>query len=128
MLHNVISELVDEKGLKKSDLNEIIKEGILAAYLKKYPEAILRIDFDKAGAVIVEIEKILSLRECLTLYDKKFKSLKQNKTHILKSLNYFYDADKEANLKMIKSVQWKEVKSFFQQEIKEISNEIFYIK
>lgn len=59
MLHNVISELVDEKGLKKSDLNEIIKEGILAAYLKKYPEAILRIDFDKTGAVIVEIEKIV---------------------------------------------------------------------
>jgi N utilization substance protein A len=57
MLHNVISELVDEKGLKKSDINEIIKEGILAAYLKKYPEAILRIDFDKSGAVIVEIEK-----------------------------------------------------------------------
>lgn len=57
MLHNVISELVDEKGLKKSDLNEIIKEGILAAYLKKYPEAILRIDFDRAGAVAVEIEK-----------------------------------------------------------------------
>jgi transcription termination/antitermination protein NusA len=57
MLHNVISELVDEKGLKKSDLNEIIKEGILAAYLKKYPQAILRIDFDRAGAVIVESEK-----------------------------------------------------------------------
>ncbi|MBP6869304.1 transcription termination factor NusA [Candidatus Babeliales bacterium] len=59
MLHNVISELVDEKGLKKSDLNEIIKEGILAAYLKKYPEAILRIDFDRAGTVNVEIEKII---------------------------------------------------------------------
>lgn len=57
MLHDVISELVDEKGLKKSDLNEIIKEGILAAYLKKYPEATLFVDFDKTGAVIVEIEK-----------------------------------------------------------------------
>ena len=57
MLHNVISELVDEKGLNKSDLNEIIKEGISAAYLKKYPEAIFRIEFDKSGAVSVEIEK-----------------------------------------------------------------------
>jgi len=57
MLHNVISELVDEKGLKKSDLSEIIKEGILAAYLKKYPEAILRVNFDKSGAVVVETEK-----------------------------------------------------------------------
>lgn len=57
MLYNVISELVDEKGLKKSDLNEIIKEGILAAYLKKYPDAILRIDFDRSGTILVEIEK-----------------------------------------------------------------------
>lgn len=57
MLHNVIEELVDEKGLKKSDLNEIIKEGILAAYLKKYPQAILRIELDKTGAVIVQAEK-----------------------------------------------------------------------
>lgn len=57
MLHNVISELVDEKGLKKSDLNDIIKEGILAAYLKKYPEGVFHVDFDKAGAVVVEVEK-----------------------------------------------------------------------
>src|SRR3989344_610354 len=77
---------------------------------------------------IVKIEKILSLQECLALYDKKFKALKQNKTHILKSLNYFEDADKEAGLKMIKNVQWKKVKSFFQQEIKKISNETFYTK
>jgi len=77
---------------------------------------------------IIKIEKILSLKECLALYDKKFKALKQNKTHILKSLNYFDDADKETNLKMIKNIQWKEVKSFFQKEIKKISNETFYTK
>ena len=59
MLHNVISELVDEKGLKKSDLNEIIKEGILAAYLKKYPQAILRIELDRTGAIVVETERIV---------------------------------------------------------------------
>ena len=57
MLHNVISELVDEKGLKQSDLNEIIQEGILAAYQKKYPEALLRVNIDKAGAILVEIER-----------------------------------------------------------------------
>jgi len=77
---------------------------------------------------IIKIEKILSLRECLALYDKKFKVLKQNKTHILKSLNYFDDADKEADLKMIRRVQWKEVKLFFKKEVKEISNEIFSSK
>ncbi|OGZ78203.1 MAG: hypothetical protein A2528_00070 [Candidatus Staskawiczbacteria bacterium RIFOXYD2_FULL_37_9] len=77
---------------------------------------------------IVEVEKILSLKECLELYDKKFQALKQNKTHILKSLNYFDDADKEAELKMIKPVQWKKVKLFFQKEIKKISEETFFKK
>lgn len=74
---------------------------------------------------IIKEEKILSLHDCLTLYDKKFGALKQNKTHILKSLNYFDDAGKEASLKMIKNVNWKEVKLFFQKEVKEISKEIF---
>lgn len=57
MLHNVISELVDEKGLKPADLNLIIQEGILAAYKKKYPEANLRVTFDKSGRIDVEIER-----------------------------------------------------------------------
>lgn len=74
---------------------------------------------------IIKIEKILSLKECLELYDRKFKSLKQNKAHILKSLDYFDDADKEANLKMLKSANWKEIKSFFQREVKKIGKEIF---
>lgn len=73
---------------------------------------------------IIKIEKILSLQECLELYDKKFKLLKQNKTHILKSLMYFDDADKEVNLKMIKNVQWKEVKKFFTKEIPVIAKKI----
>ncbi len=75
---------------------------------------------------IIEIEKTLSLQECLALYDKKFKALKQNKAHILKSLNYFDDADKEAELKMIKPIQWKKVKSFFEKKVKKISKETFF--
>lgn len=75
---------------------------------------------------IIKIEKILSLEECLELYDKKFEALKQNKAHIFKSLNYFEDADKEASLKMIKKVNWKDVKLFFQQEVKHISAKTFF--
>lgn len=73
---------------------------------------------------IVKTENILSLEECLTLYDKKFKALKQNKAHILKSLTYFDDANRERGLKMIKHIQWKEVKKYFTKEIKTIAEEL----
>ncbi len=69
---------------------------------------------------ILKLEKALSLKEALALYDKKFKTLKQNQLHILKSLAYFADAEEDAMPKMIKSVSWKDVKSFFQREARSL--------
>src|SRR3990167_3142624 len=58
MLYKVIAELVDEKGLDQASLQNIICEGILAAYLKKYPDQILRVIINKkTEAVQVESEK-----------------------------------------------------------------------
>jgi len=70
---------------------------------------------------IVKIKKFLTLEEILKLYDKKFKVLKQNKFHILKSLSYFEDADKDEMPRMIENVDWQEVKNFFKEETKRIS-------
>jgi predicted nucleotidyltransferase component of viral defense system len=69
---------------------------------------------------IAEKKKTLSLREILELYDKKFKLLKQNKMHILKSLCYFDDAEKSKMPKMIKDVSWKEVKEKIKTEVKKM--------
>ena len=67
---------------------------------------------------IIKIEKKLTLKECLELYDKKFNTLKQNKIHILKSMLYFEDAEKQAGIKMIKKVEWQEVVKFFIREVR----------
>ena len=75
---------------------------------------------------IVKIEKILSLRESLRLYEEKFKTLKQNKIHILKSLDYFEDAEGSVMPKMIKNVSWREIKKFFEEEVKKISKETLF--
>jgi transcription termination/antitermination protein NusA len=54
-LTEVIQELVEERDLDKSILADIIKEGMLAGYEKKYPELKLRIDFDESsGNLTVE--------------------------------------------------------------------------
>jgi len=57
-LTDVINELVEERGLDRSVLDEIIKEGLLSAYKKKYPELILEADVDKiTGDLTVKVKK-----------------------------------------------------------------------
>ena len=71
--------------------------------------------------------KTLTPKEALVLYDKKFKALRQNKIHILKSLVYFQDAEKDKLPQMIKSVKWLSVKKFFISEQQKIAKEILEI-
>lgn len=46
-LTDVIDELVEERGLDRDILSGIVCEGMLAAYSKKFPEILLKVDFDK---------------------------------------------------------------------------------
>jgi len=73
---------------------------------------------------IVKVKKILDFEEILKLYDKKFKALLENKIHILKSLSYFEDADRDPMPRMIKEVKWREVKKFFKEEVKKLSKKL----
>jgi hypothetical protein len=70
---------------------------------------------------IFAVEKIISIDEALRAYDRKFKALGQNKMHVLKSLAFFEDAESEKMPKMLKSVNWKEVKAFFRREQKKLA-------
>lgn len=57
-LPEVIDELVDERGLDRAVLGEIIAEGILVAYQKKYPDLELKAEYDKkTGEVVVFVHK-----------------------------------------------------------------------
>ena len=60
----------------------------------------------------------IALKEILDLYDRKYQQHKSNTIHILKSLIYFVDADATAVPKMLKTVDWKKVKRFFEDEVK----------
>ena len=73
---------------------------------------------------IVKVEKKFTLAEVIDLYDRKFKALRQNEFHILKSLTFFDDAEKDKMPKMIQSVQWGAVKKFFEQETERIGHTI----
>lgn len=57
-LAEVIDELVEERGLEKEILSDIVCEGLLAAYQKRYPYLTLRVAYEKkTGEVNIEVEK-----------------------------------------------------------------------
>jgi N utilization substance protein A len=56
-LADVIDELVEERGLAKEALGEVVCEGMLAAYQRKYPELTLKVEEDSAGDLVVLVEK-----------------------------------------------------------------------
>jgi predicted nucleotidyltransferase component of viral defense system len=62
--------------------------------------------------------KEISLDEILNLFDQKYKEIKYNKMHLLKSLTYFEEAEEEPMPKMIKEVKWGNVKREIARRIK----------
>ncbi|MBU2109397.1 nucleotidyl transferase AbiEii/AbiGii toxin family protein [Patescibacteria group bacterium] len=62
-----------------------------------------------------------TLSEILNFYNHKYKKLSSNLIHIKKSIVYFVDAEEDEMPNMLKQVSWKEVKKFFEKEIKSLS-------
>ena len=62
----------------------------------------------------------LPLEEIIQIYDKKYKNLAATKMHIMKSLIYFDDAEGEEMPRMIKKVNWGEIKEYFETQVKKM--------
>ncbi|KKP36004.1 MAG: Transcription termination factor NusA [candidate division TM6 bacterium GW2011_GWF2_32_72] len=57
-LLEVIQSLEEERGLDRAVLADIVCEGMLAAYSKKYPDLELKVSLDqKTGDLVVEVKK-----------------------------------------------------------------------
>ncbi|PKP54926.1 hypothetical protein CVT91_17475 [Candidatus Atribacteria bacterium HGW-Atribacteria-1] len=67
-------------------------------------------------------KEVISLKNLLSLFKRKYKSVNYNLMHILKSLTYFEDAENNPMPKMIVPVSWQEIKNFFKKEIKKIND------
>jgi hypothetical protein len=57
------------------------------------------------------------LREILVLFDRKFAQGNYSKIHILKSLTFFADAEKDPMPHMLVALDWDTVKRFFLREV-----------
>jgi hypothetical protein len=56
------------------------------------------------------------LRELLQLFDRKYGKAGYNRVHILKSLTFFEDAEKDSMPHLLSPLRWEDVKRFFERE------------
>ena len=61
------------------------------------------------------------LAESLRLFDRKYAQTAYSEIHILKSLTFFEDADKDPMPHVLTPIDWSEVKRFFLREIPHFS-------
>ncbi len=71
------------------------------------------------------LAKEFSLEQMLKFYDQKYGVLKEHLYLIIRSLNYFADADIEKDPNMLISVSWEEVKAFFQKQAVKLAKNKF---
>jgi predicted nucleotidyltransferase component of viral defense system len=70
--------------------------------------------------IYVLLEKY-SLTELMTYLDKKYQGVNYNHAHILKSLVFFEDADKQPMPRMHKDIEWSHIKNMISSQVKNYS-------
>ena len=61
------------------------------------------------------------LSELLNFYNEKYGMLASNLLHIQKSLVFFNDAETDEMPRMLKDIEWEELKTFFEDEVKKLA-------
>jgi hypothetical protein len=61
------------------------------------------------------------LRDGLKKFRRKYGATNYSPYHLLKSLVYFTDAEREPMPKMLRPISWPEVKKFFETEVAKLS-------
>lgn len=115
----LLFEPIMYEQLKVADWRDIAAEKF-----KTIAQRGLKKDFYDLYAVLQSGR--ISIEEIVSLLKKRFESTGLNLYHVLRSLTYFEDADKEPDPKLIErqGYSWDAVKSFFLKNIKEFERSL----
>ena len=97
-----------EHGVWINDWRDLSTDKLLAYYGRAEPRDAIDLFFILRGG--------MSLGECFEALPRKYPVGRANSYHILKSLTYFRDAEKEPTPRMLEPFDWAECKAFFVRE------------
>jgi hypothetical protein len=63
-----------------------------------------------------------SLTQLISFFEEKYKNIKYNKIHILKSLVYFADADSDPDPLMPVDFDWEKIKTFLERQVRQLAD------
>lgn len=109
--YKILFPLVDFKDIKLADERDIACMKIDAISSRGAKKDFIDLYF---------LLQKYSIEKLLDLFDKKYTGIQYSRFHILKSLVYFEEAERELMPKMFKKVSWLEVKNKLKKEIKNI--------
>ena len=104
--YDLLFPLIDYQGVKLADYRDIACMKLDAVSSRGSKKDFIDLYF---------ILQNISLEELFELFEKKYQKIEFNKMHILKSLNYFIDTDKEPMPVMLKEIEWKNIKKYFEE-------------
>lgn len=113
--YSLIEKPLDYLGIKIASLKDLVasKIGAIATRGKKR-------DFTDLYYILKD-GKSGNINDFLLYYDQRFQNLASQRYHIIKSLDYFADADKDEDPKMlVDNYSWEEVKKVLQEEVRKL--------
>ncbi len=99
--YKVLYPFLEFEGLKIADERDIACMKLSAISSRGSRKDFIDIYF---------ILKKYSLKELFGFFEEKYEGIKYNKIHLLRSLTFFKEADKEAPPLMLKETDWEKVK------------------
>ncbi|MFH1657639.1 MAG: nucleotidyl transferase AbiEii/AbiGii toxin family protein [bacterium] len=108
--YKLIFPLVDWQGIKLADHRDIACMKLDAVSSRGSKKDFIDLYFFLQTGCLSDL---------MNLFEKKYKGIKFNKLHILKSLTYFIEADECPMPIMLKDVKWSKVREYFQNIAKE---------
>lgn len=104
----LLEDTVEFMGLRLASLKDIAAMKIVAIGDRGTRRDFIDLYF---------LSKTFSVDEMLEFYDKKYGDLDEKAYHLIRSLDYFTDADIDTQIPdMLVDVSWSEVKKFFHQQ------------
>jgi len=109
----LLEETVSFKGIQLASLADIAAMKIHAIETRGTKRDFIDVYF---------LSKKYALEEMINFYQKKYAVLEEHLYSILRSLDYFEDAEQETDMpKMMLEVNWEEVKEYFRKETRQLT-------
>lgn len=112
--YRILYPFLEYSGVKMADIQDL-------ACMKL--DAISRRGTKRDFIDLFFICKQFALSDLLKLFEKKFAKLNVPIWHVIKSLIYFEDAEKNDLPEMLQPVNWQQVKRYFQSQVKQLAKE-----